>query len=197
MLHKCFISFKMEDEYYKKILEKILEGRIINKSLDKVIVSEKEEYIMKKIRSDYLYDSTVTIFLIGKYSSENLKDNDQTYIKRELQASLYNGEKNTRNGILGLVLPEMYEKIYTGKKTCTNCGSTHNYVNINGNTVIKEFSYNYYLPKNNNKCGWTEDDRYCTLSKWDDFIKNPNKYIDQAFEKRKSKISEKIIVYPK
>ena len=48
MLHKCFISFKMEDEYYKKILEKILKGRVINKSLKKVIVSEKEEYIMKK-----------------------------------------------------------------------------------------------------------------------------------------------------
>lgn len=43
---------------------------------------------MRKIREDYLSDSTVTIHLIGAESSENNIWQNQNYIKRELQASL-------------------------------------------------------------------------------------------------------------
>ena len=93
----------------------------------------------------YLADSTVTIYLIGEYSAENSFLQDQTYIKRELQASLYNGENNTKNGILGIVLPSMYDKVYKGKEQCSVCGKKHNIVCINDNTTIKEFSYNYYM----------------------------------------------------
>lgn len=57
---------------------------------------------------------------------------------------------------------------------------THNAVKINDQTVIKEFSYNYYIP--NDKCAWSFDDHYCVLVKWDDFIKAPNNYIDDAFK---------------
>ncbi len=197
MAHKCFISFKMEDEYYKKKIQEECVEEIIDKSLKKPIDSKNEDYIMKEIRSKHLTDSTVTIFLIGKESSEKAINNDKIYIKRELQASLYNGEANNRNGIVGVVLPNMYEPIYKGKKQCIKCGLTHNYININDSTVIKEFSYNYYIPKNNDKCGWSEEERYCVLVKWDDFIKNPDEYINLAFSKRESKISEKIKVYPK
>lgn len=58
---KCFISFKTEDMAYK---DKIagLELDLIDKSLKEPINSEDEEYIMRKIREDYLKNSTVTIF---------------------------------------------------------------------------------------------------------------------------------------
>ena len=72
MSHKCFISFKKEDIEYKDELIKILkEENVIEKSLDKTIDSEDGDYIMQKIREDYLKDSTVTLFLIGEHSSEN------------------------------------------------------------------------------------------------------------------------------
>lgn len=193
--HKCFISFKSDDMHYKKYIQNYLDIDMIDKSLNEPIQSENEDYIMRKIREDYLQDSTVTIHLIGQYSAENSYLN-QNYIKRELQASLSNTSAGTRNGILGVVLPELYDKIYKGKQACSQCFKNHNIVVINENTTIREFSYNYYLPLDNGEHVWSEDDRYCVLVKWEDFIVSPNKYIEQAFNKRASDIAKKIKVRP-
>jgi hypothetical protein len=200
MAHRVFISFKTENKSYKKYIQNNLGIDMIDKSLDKAIDSDDEDYIMRKIREDYLSDSTVTIFLIGEHSSESEGQEEQKFIKRELQASLYDGKANSRNGILGIVLPDMYDKIYKGSYTCTKCGGNHNYVSVK-DTTIKEFSCNYYIePLTEGKCVWSEDDRYCVLVKWDDFKKDAEtaeKYIDQAFDKRKYPIAEKVKVYPK
>lgn len=193
--HKCFISFKSDDMHYKKYIQNYLDIDMIDKSLNEPIQSENEDYIMRKIREDYLQDSTVTIHLIGQYSAENSYLN-QNYIKRELQASLSNTSAGTRNGILGVVLPELYDKIYKGQQACSQCFKDHNIVVINENTTIREFSYNYYLPLDNGEHVWSEDDRYCVLVKWEDFIVSPNKYIEQAFNKRASDIAKKIKVRP-
>lgn len=169
---------------------------MIDKSLNEAINSDDEDYIMRRIREDYLADSTVTILLIGKHSAESLGYEEQRFIKRELQSSLYNGLENSRNGILGLVLPEMSDTIFQGKsKTeCSICGEQHNIININDRTVIKEFSYNYYLPTN--KCAWSETDRYCVLVSWNDFLEDPNHYIEMAFSKRDAPIASKVKVRP-
>ena len=199
MDHKCYISFKQEDRYYKKEIQKWVDAGIIDmidKSLNTPIDSSDEDYIMRKIREDYLSDSTVTIFLIGQYSSENLGEEEQKYIKRELQASLYDGEGgNSRNGILGVVLPDMYDKVYKGQFTCYECGGSHNTVCIDDSTVIKEFHRNYYL-NNHGKCAYWENDRYCVLVKWDDFKRDPSSYIERAFEKRSQSIANDVIVRP-
>ena len=111
MGHKCFISFKKEDQWYRDQIDKLLASSdVINKGLNRVINSDDGEYIMKTIRQDYLKDSTVTIFMIGSHSSENegydyMGRRNNYFIERELQASLYNGSWNTRNGILFIVLP--------------------------------------------------------------------------------------------
>ena len=98
---KCYISFKTEDLAYKKVLQKMRdEGKIdfIDKSLNEAIKSEDPDYIMRKIRKDYLSDSTVTIFLIGTHCRETLGEEEQQFIKRELQASLYNGQGKGNRG---------------------------------------------------------------------------------------------------
>jgi hypothetical protein len=195
MAHKCFISFKMEDKEYKRIIQEDLDIDMIDNSLDISIDSDDEEHIMRKIREKYLSDSTVTIHLIGVHSAENLGKDEQRYIKRELQASLYHGAWNTQNGILGVVLPNMYYEIFGSSYRCSTCGNTHSIVNINDSTVIKEFSYNYYIPKTEG-CGWAEYDRFCVLVKWSDFTGNPEKFIDLAFEKRNHPIAEKTKVRP-
>lgn len=194
MAHKCFISFKTEDMDFKKHIHDYLDVDMIDKSLHEPINSEDEDYIMRKIRENYLSDSTVTIFLIGEKSAENLPFENQNVLKRELQASLYNGVGNTRNGILGVVLPSMTDKVYKGSHTCFKCGGTHNTVKINGDTVITEFFYNYYVP--NDKCAWGEGDRYCVLVKWEDFCLDPESFIEKAFNKRNEPISSKTKVKP-
>ncbi len=194
MARKCFISFKTENSDYKEYIQTNLDIDIIDKSLNDPIDSDDEEYILRKIREDYLSDSTVTIHLIGNRSYENLGLHEQRYIKRELQASLYDGRGNSKNGILGIVLPEMKDDIYKGSINCSTCGNSHNYVAINDSTTIKEFSYNYYIP--NDKCSWSYDDRYCVLTTWTNFKNDPEKYIEMAFEKREHSISNKTKVYP-
>ncbi len=199
MGHKCFISFKKEDEAYKKAIQSWVDNNkvdMIDKSLNTPIDSDDEDYIMRKIREDYLSDSTVTIFLIGSHCSDKLGWEEQKYIKRELQASLYNGTGNTRNGVLGVVLPHMYSNIFKGSYHCLICGNPHNWVAIDDNTVIKEFSKNYYL-NSHGKCSYSEDDRYCVLVRWEDFENNPNIYIEQAFNKRSQPIANEVIVRPK
>ena len=193
MIHKCFISFKTEDMAYKKAIQD-LDLDIIDKSLDEPIDSSDEDYIMRAIRDNYLSDSTVTIHLIGEKSGEHLGYEEQKYIKRELQASLYDGENNSRSGILGIVLPHVYNNIFRGSYTCSICGNIHNFVNIGHETVVKEFHHNYYIP--HEKCHHAEDDRYCVLVKWDDFVINPTVYIEQAFLKRDHPVSNKVKVRP-
>ncbi len=194
MARKCFISFKTEDIAYKKAIQDYLLADMIDKSLDDAIESDDEDYIMQKIRNDYLSDSTVTIHLIGSKSAENFGAEEQRFIKRELQASLYDGENNRRSGILGIVLPPMYATVYAGAGNCYSCGNQLSIVNISDNTTVSEFHQNYYVQ--HSKCHHTEDDRYCVLVKWDDFRLNPNQYIEQAFLKRDHSIANKVKVRP-
>ncbi len=194
MGHRCFISFKSEDFAYKKYIQENLEIDMIDHSLDEAINSTDEDYIMQQIRIHYLAKSTVTIHLIGEKSSELLGWDEQKFIKRELQASLYHGIGNTKNGILGIVLPSAYATVYKGSYDCSNCGNSHNHINVKY-TTVSEFSHNYYIP-NGNKCSWSEDDRFCVLVKWDDFINTPETYIEKAFQKREHPIAEKTKVRP-
>jgi hypothetical protein len=192
--HKCYISFKTEDAAYKKHIQSKLNVDMIDKSLNEPIDSDDEDYIMSRIRQEYLSDSSVTIHLIGSHSAENLGQEEQVFIKRELQATLYNGEDSPRSGILGVVLPAVEANIYKGSIQCGTCGGNHNIVAINDSTTVKEFNYNYYIP--NEKCCHSEDERYCVLVRWGDFCANPDTYIESAFAKRSAPIADKVKVRP-
>lgn len=193
MSRKCYISFKTEDFNYKYAIQSNPSIDIVDKSLDRPVESTNEDYIMRCIREDYLADSTVTIHLIGTFSAEARGAQEQRFIKRELQASLYNAAGNTRNGVLGVVLPQMHEAVFQGSYSCSSCGGLHQLVSINDHTVVREFSYNYYLP--NGKCSHTEDERYCVLVGWADFVSFSDFYIDQAFAKRTEPIAAKVRVF--
>ncbi|MBI5401067.1 MAG: TIR domain-containing protein [Candidatus Yonathbacteria bacterium] len=194
MARKCYISFKTEDMAYKEAIQNDSRIDMIDKSLNEPIDSDDEDYIMQVIRSEYLSDSTVTIHLIGTRSAERLGYEEQKFIKRELQASLYDGENNPRSGILGVVLPDMYATVYQGANLCGPCGNNISCLNVGDETMISEFHQNYHIP--HGKCHWNEDDRYCILIKWEDFWRDPNTYIEQAFLKRTHPVVQKVTVRP-
>jgi MTH538 TIR-like domain (DUF1863). len=202
-LHNCFVSYKFEDydqKYAVDILDLLKERGDVGKGMrdDKEIESDDLEYVMQRIREKYMNNTTVTIFLIGEHSSENegndyLGRNKQAFIIKELQATLYNGKGNPRDGLLGIVLPNMYGRIYGGTVRCGVCGSNHSIVNINDGTVIREFSNNYYLHSSLPcKTAFAEEDRYCVLATYDDFMKDPDSFIDLAFEKTKQPIAGEV-----
>jgi hypothetical protein len=195
MARKCYISFKTEDYAYKNHIQNNAGIDMIDRSLDQAIDSTNEDYILRRIREDYLADTTVTLHLIGQYSAENLGQWEQRFIKRELQASLYNGIGNTRSGILGIVLPSMTNVIIGSSYYCSRCGGNHNFVGINDTTVVTEFSYNYYIP--NGKCAHSEEERYCVLAGWEQFLAAPEFFIEKAFAKRFEPIANKVRVYGK
>ena len=59
MARKCFISFNSEDSAYKEYIQNNLDIQMIDVS-ERPIASTDEDYILKKIREEYLADSTVT-----------------------------------------------------------------------------------------------------------------------------------------
>lgn len=196
MSHNCFISFKKEDYKYKEsILNKLGSERIQGKALDRWIESDDIDYVMQVIRNEYMKNTSVTIFLIGEHSSEkegtDIYGDKNAFIKRELQATLYDGKGFSRSGLLGVVLLSMESKIYKGNYSCNECGSIHNYVNINDDTVIKEFSANYYLKKDM-RCCYTEAGRFCVLVRYSEFMVDPDKYIEMAFNKLEDPICEEV-----
>ena len=195
MSHNCFISFKKEDEYYKnQILNKLGDDRITGKALDRWIDSNDIDYVMQVIREEFMSNTSVTIFIIGEHSSENegrdFYGDKNEFIKRELQATLYDGKGFSRSGLLGIVLPSMENKVYKGTYKCSTCGGEHSYVDINDSTVIKEFSANYYLHKGG--CAYSEEDRFCVLVRYSEFMNNPDKFIDKAFNKLSQPIANEV-----
>lgn len=199
MSHNCFISFKKEDAYYKdKIVNKLGTDKILGKALDRWIPSEDLDYVMQVIRDEYMKGTSVTLYLIGEHSSENegLDDfgrNIQSFMIRELQATLFDRKGNRRSGLLGIVLPKMEDIVFTGKSKCPVCGEPLVSVNVSDETVLREFSENYWLKKNN--CGnYSPDGRFCILVRYSDFMNGDNaeKYIDWAFEKTNEDISSEV-----
>jgi hypothetical protein len=197
MPHACFVSFKKEDTTWKEnIVNKLGSERILGKSLDRWIDSDDLDYVMQIIRDEYMNGTTVTLFLIGQHSSENegldgKRRNIQSFIIRELQATLYDRKGNPRDGLLGIVLPDMENQVFGSSFTCPKCGSVVYNVNINDNTVIREFSANYWLKQN--ECGhYSDDGRYCVLVRYEDFMNDPEKYIDQAFQKTQDPIKDQV-----
>jgi hypothetical protein len=193
MARKCYISFKTEDIAYKVYIQTSLNVDMIDKSLNVPIQSHNEEYILRRIREDYLSDSTVTIHLIGAYSGEDRGAHEQRFIKRELQGSLYNSQASPRSGVLGVVLPDRVGTIFGPSYTCSTCSCQHNFVGLNDNTAIREFWRNYYTT--DGKCSHAEDERYCGLASWDQFVAAPNDFIERAFAKRSAPVSAKVRVY--
>ena len=65
MGHKVYISFKTEDIDYKIHIQSIPDLDYVNKSLYVAIDSDNEDHILRRIRDEYLAESSVTIHSIG------------------------------------------------------------------------------------------------------------------------------------
>ncbi len=206
--HGCFISYKKEDKHHlEKITECLEKNAIAFSYLDDPIESDNIDTVIAVLRKEYMNNKPVTLFLIGEYSYEDTKErwareypyklhgeyNEQSFIIRELRATLSDYEGSPRHGIVGIVLPEMVSRIYSGGEKCQHCGCSVRYVNLNDNTVIREFHENYYLIKDSDKCShYSYDGQYCVLCTLDNFLNNPCYYINEAYKKSKSNLADSV-----
>lgn len=95
---KVFVSYHhSNDQLYYDEFSRFFQDRyevIRDNSLERIIQSENAEYVMRRIREQYLTGTSCTIVLIGSQSHE------RKYIDWEIKATL-----DKCHGLVGIVLP--------------------------------------------------------------------------------------------
>lgn len=101
-IHKTFISYHSDDQRYKDMFIRKMDGHIVDKSVgdnDIDITGKKLDHIRQIIREDYISDATVTVVLIGAAAWQ------RKHIDWEIGASLMDTDLDPRCGLLGIILP--------------------------------------------------------------------------------------------
>ncbi|MGS2811515.1 TIR domain-containing protein [Nocardia sp. MW-W600-9] len=102
--HKCFISYHAEDSdevatFLDTFGSEFTANTIGVTDEDDFIDSQDTDYIMSRIRQNYLGNSTVTIVLIGKCTWA------RRYVDWEVYSSLRESKHSKVNGVLAIQLP--------------------------------------------------------------------------------------------
>ena len=191
-MRKVYLSYWDAHQKEAEKVKVLLGGRVISDRHDSKRKASSEEERMLRIKSEVLRDSQVTICLIGKDCSEFNKAGEQKWRKQELMASLYDAEGFPRSGLLGVVLPEVYDLIFKEEQICETCNDTHPSIHLYDDVVVRELSYNYFLPFPNQPNCWKDEDRFCILVSMKDFLEYPDDYIELAYQKTQEKVSRKV-----
>lgn len=215
MGNKIFISYKYKDSNvyplkssfresieptivrdYVDILQKKLEKENhINKGeKDGEDLSDfKEETIESKLR-DKIYDSSVTIILVSPNMREQKSEEDQ-WIPWEISYSLKeinrNNRRKTPNALIAVVLPDRnssYSYFIQENSCFQNCScrtlSTWRLFSILRNNMfnIRHPTYKNYP----SRTVFLGNESYIQSVKWDDFMDDPDFYIDTALQIREN-----------
>lgn len=215
MGNKIFISYKYKDadvyplkpsfwesieptivRDYVDILQKKLENENhINKGeKDGEDLSDfKEETIESKLR-DKIYDSSVTIVLVSPNMREQKSEEDQ-WIPWEISYSLKEINRSTRrktpNALIAVVLPNRngsYSYFIQENNCFQNCSCRTLYT---GRLfyILRNNMFNIRHPMYKNcpsRTVFMGNESYIQSVKWDDFMANPNFYIDTALHIREN-----------
>ena len=99
---KAFISYHDKDRKYKDRFVRMMRDYIIDRSVKVDDIDErniKTATIRQKIRDDFIADATVTVVLIGPCTWQ------RKHVDWEIGSSLRATKRNSRCGLLGIVLP--------------------------------------------------------------------------------------------
>lgn len=104
--HKCFVSYHVDDSGEVTTFLDSFGSEFIARSVgvteeDDFVASTDTEYIKRRIREDYLTDSTVTIVLLGRCTWS------RKFVDWEISSSLRDDSINKRSGLLAMPLPSM------------------------------------------------------------------------------------------
>lgn len=110
--HKVFISYHhANDQAYKEALlhANLRSGLFVDCSVDTGDIDEDldDDAIRRKIRDEYLQDSTVTLVLVGTETKY------RKHIDWEIYSSMYDGAVNKKSGVLVINLPTVGCSYYT------------------------------------------------------------------------------------
>lgn len=179
------------EEYIADTSEHIYKGETDGEDLSQL----SDDTIWSKLK-DRIYDSTLTIVMISPGMKVSYLSERDQWIPWEISYSLKEVSRKTlkgvsvtshSNAILAIVLPDKQGSYsyYTYSKTCCTSGCRV----LNTNILFRILRANMFNVKNPNKetCSdlstvYHGECSYITSVKWDDFIANPESYIQKAYD---------------
>lgn len=218
MGHKIFVSYKYADEnvYNLKLGENSTVRNYVDEFETKLDESDNiykgesdgedlsklsEETIWNKLKGR-IYDSSITIvFISPNMKLVGVEDKEQwipweiSYSLKEISRKNKNGDPVTSrtNAMIAVVLPDSSNSYsyYLETMTCCTSKCTMHHTN-NLFSIIKKNKFNYKNPdKNeceNNDTIWYGEHSYIKAVKWNDFIDDINKYIEDS-KKRQNEVN--------
>lgn len=185
MARKVFISFRCNDgHFYKEKLEELFDKNenIINCSESE----DRSRYTDSTIKS-YLYSklrgTSVTIVILTpesiEYRKNWLSNEIDDWIYDEVRYSLENRENNRPNGLIAVYTPSVEKMLIEKTPDSVRVNDFNNLVRKNMFNVLKKYKRNQIENKYDSNY-----DHYCSLVSWNEFVSNPNKYIEIAEFKR-------------
>ena len=195
MAHKTFISYKYDEaqELRNDIVDALGDNAIYYKgeTSDSPDLTDTSTENIKKHLTDMMYDTSVTIVII----SPNMKQSK--WIDWEIEYCLKNIPRKNRtshtNGLVGVIMKcnGGYSWFKEKQKNSDGCLSTvyrdekvYNIINNNRfNQNPKIYSCNVCKAVN------ALTGSYISYVEEDEFLKNPDKYIDNAYEKSENDAS--------
>lgn len=195
MAHKTFISYKYSEA--QGLRDRIIESLGTDATYYKGETSESPDLTdtstenIKRVLKDMMYDTSVTIVIL----SPNMKESK--WIDWELEYSLKNIQRKNRtshtNGIVGVIMK--YNGSYSWfKNISTNChGSVTSSYNMD--KVYNIISNNHFNSKPKQwHCSECEtydslDGSYIAFVEEEEFLRDSNKYIENAYKKSENDAS--------
>ena len=177
------------EKYIKDKSEHVYKGESDGEDLS-ALTEEKIWSILK----DRIYDSTLTIVMISPNMKGSTKERNQ-WIPWEISYSLKEVSRKNKagnmvtsssNAILAIVVPDSVGSYsyYTYNRNCCSAGcSVYNTSRLF--QILKDNMFNIKKPNknvcDNNSIIYHGDSSYIISVTWDDFIKEPETYIDKAY----------------
>lgn len=195
MSHKTFISYKYSEA--QELRDRIIESLGDDATYYKGETSESPDLTdtstenIKRVLKNMMYDTSVTIVIV----SPNMKESK--WIDWEIEYSLKNIQRKNRtshtNGIVGVIMK--YNGDYSWfKKAGTNCHGFST-VSYDMNKIYSIISNNHFnsRPKkwHCDECETYDslDGSYIAFVEEEEFLKDPNKYIENAYKKSENDAS--------
>lgn len=216
MGRKIFVSYKYADdkvnnlergknstvrdyvtEFEKKVKkqEDIYKGESDGEDLSKL----QDETIWSKLKNR-IYDSSVTIIFISPGMKESGVPERDQWIPWEVSYSLKETSRTTTTGksvtsksnaMLAVVLPDQNNSYsyYLEKKNCCMSGCVMHHTGKLFEIIRKnKFNYNYGNKRSceNGDIIWSGECSYIEAVKWEEFISDYKKYVDEACERQEN-----------
>lgn len=196
MGRNVFVSFRFADgNDYKEQICEVLKKKSTsydfseNEDRSKMTEETIKKYLYKKLK-----EVSVVIILLtpqALYYKKNIFGKYDDWCYDEVRYALEDREDNRTSGLIAVYVPEVQNSIITkSNHKCSKCGIDSTVSTIsNFEHLFRKNMMNVYPEHKLNKCDGIYDslyDSYCSLVSLDEFIKDPDKYIENAFYKKEN-----------